>query len=176
MSETKAPTPPLSTLLAILLWAAACSSTEKVSRSASTEEAGGAVASHGGAASSSIPWTDAFTKPAVLIAADVRIEGPKGLMDHIATVSDPEELERTEKTVPEGFLQEVSVKPAAAGAEIKAQLDRLAIVATRRLVILERPGLVDVIVVAQGDVYWASQGSGEEKRGESLRFVGTIAR
>jgi hypothetical protein len=122
-----------------------------------------------------VPWTDAFMKPAVLIAAEIRIEGPKGLFRHLATVSNAEELDRMEKTLPEGFLQETVVKAEAAGAEIKAQLDRLAIVATRRLSVLERPGQVDVVVVASGEAYWAG-GEGNEKRGERLRFDGKIAR
>ena len=124
------------------------------------------------------PWTDAFERPAVLVAEEVRVEGPVGLLHHLATVSDPEEFERTEKTVPEGFLQEVAVKPDTPGAEIRAQLDGLAIVAFRRLTALERPGEVDVVVVARGEAYWAGgeKGSEVEKRGDILRFQGKIVR
>ena len=121
------------------------------------------------------PWTKDFEVAAVLLAADVRIEGPRGLIQHVATVSDPESLARAEKTLPEGFLQETTVKPEAPGAEIRAQLDRLSIVATHRLTILERPGPVDVVVVATGDAYWSSGGQAE-KRGDTLRFQGKIAR
>ena len=60
-----------------------------------------------------MPWTDAFQKPAVLIANEVRIEGPRGLLQHVATMSDPSELDRKEETRPEGFLQEIVVRPAA---------------------------------------------------------------
>ena len=122
-----------------------------------------------------LPWTDAFENAAVLLAAEVRIEGPVGLLRHVATVSDPGEFDRVEKTVSEGFLQEVVVKPDAAGAEIRAQLDKLSIVATHRLSVLERPGPVDVLVVARGDAYWA-QGAGNERRGDILRLDGKIAR
>ena len=122
-----------------------------------------------------VPWTDSFLQPAVLLAADVRIEGPVGLIRHCATVSNPEELQRVEKTIPEGFLQEIVVRPDAPGAEIRGQLDQLAIVATQRLTILERPGPVDVLVVANGDVYWV-RGKEPEKRGASLRLEGKIAR
>lgn len=122
-----------------------------------------------------VPWTDAFQEPAVLLAADVRIEGPQGLLRHVATISDPEEFDRVERTLPEGFLQEIVVKPDALGAEIRAQLDQLAIVATHRLSVLERPGPVDVVVLANGDAYWA-RGPETEKRGDSLRLEGIIAR
>lgn len=122
-----------------------------------------------------LPWTEDFQKPAVLVAQEVRIEGPRGLLQHVATISDPSELDRVEKTVPEGFLQEIVVKPDAVGAEIKAQLDQLAIVATRRLYVLERPGPVGVLVLARGDAYYAL-GKETEKRGETLRLEGKIAR
>jgi len=122
-----------------------------------------------------VPWTKEFETPAVLLAAEVRIEGPQGLLRHVATVSDPDEFDRVEKTVNEGFLQEVVVKSDAAGAEIRAQLDQLAIVATHRLSVLERPGPVDVLVIARGDAYWA-QGKEKERRGDILRIEGKIAR
>jgi len=122
-----------------------------------------------------VPWTESFLEPAVLLAADIRIEGPRGLLRHIATISNPEELDRIEKTLPEGFLQHVVVKPDVPGAEIRAQLDQLAIVATHSLYVLERPGPVDVVVLANGNAYWAS-GKENERRGASLRLEGKIAR
>jgi len=122
-----------------------------------------------------LPWTDAFRQPAVLIAGEVRIEGPRGLLQHVATIANATELDRVEKTIPEGFLQEIVVKPEAAGAEIRAQLDQLAIVATHRLRVLERPGPVDVVVIANGDAYYA-RGKEAEQRGGILRFEGKIAR
>jgi hypothetical protein len=120
------------------------------------------------------PWTDAFSVSTALLAAEVRIEGPPGLISHFASVSDPEELSRIEKTVPEGFLQVISVKPEARGAKITAQLDRLAIVALERLTILERPGGTTVVVLAKGDAYWENPKTGEVKRGDTLRFDGKI--
>jgi hypothetical protein len=124
-----------------------------------------------------LPWTKDFQQPAVLIARDVRIEGPRGLLQHVATMSDPSELERREQARPEGFLQEIVVRPESQqlGAEIRAQLDQLSIVATQRLSVLERPGPVDVLVIATGEAYWA-RGKEPEKRGEILRFEGKIAR
>lgn len=129
-----------------------------------------------------MPWTKDFQQPAVLLAREVRIEGPRGLLQHVATISDPSEFNRTEKTIPEGFLQEIVVKPELAraqlegeGAEIRAQIDQLAIVATHRLYVLERPGPVDVVVLASGDVYYA-RGKETEQRGATLRLEGKIAR
>lgn len=122
------------------------------------------------------PWTPEFEKKCVLIATDVRIEGPVGLLDHVVTRSDPGFHERSEKTIPAGFLQQIALKDGVGEQEIKAWLDRLEIVATRRLTVLERPGPVDVVVLAAGDALWVDAESKEEKRGESLRFVGKIER
>jgi hypothetical protein len=180
MFKTTKPTPALTTVLILILGSAACASPHKNGPSARAPASGGTDARGLDAASIAspvaLPWTDAFAEPAALLAAEVRIEGPAGLIAHVATVSDPEELERTEKTVPEGFLQVLSVKPEARGAEIKAQLDRLAIVALERLIILERPGPTAVVVLAKGDVYYAKLQTGEEKRSETLRLDGKIAR
>ena len=122
------------------------------------------------------PWTADFEKKCVLIATDVRVEGPVGLLDHIVTRSDPAFHERSEKTIPAGFLQQIALKDGVGELEIKAWLDRLEIVATRRLTVLERPGTLEVLVLAAGDAYWVDNESKEEKRAESLRFVGKIAR
>lgn len=121
-------------------------------------------------------WTAAFLGKAVLTAAEVRIEGPKGLLDHVATRSDPEYHLRVEKTIPAGFLQEITTRPGTGDVEIRAQLDQLVIAATRRLVVLERPGPVDVVVIAAGDAFWKSGETQAEKRGETLRFEGPIGR
>lgn len=156
-------------LAPIVLLAAGCSSPDREPEGAEPEK------SAEERLLAPLPWTEAFLEPAVLLAADVRIEGPRGLLRHIATVTNPEEFDRVEKTLPEGFLQEIVVKPDALGAEIRAQLDQLAIVATHRLTVLERPGPVDVLVIANGDAYWA-RGKDAEKRGEGLRLEGKIAR
>jgi len=166
----------LSTVL--LLGAAACGSTGGKSGGAHGTGRDESAATNASATPSpeTLPWTDAFSKSTVLLAEQVRIEGPQGLISHIASISVPEELDRTEKATPEGFLQVISVKPEAHGAEIKAQLDRLAIVALDRLTILEKVGATSVVVMAKGDAYWADTQSKEEKRGDTLRFEGKIAR
>ncbi|MFN0008465.1 MAG: hypothetical protein ACKVXR_11210 [Planctomycetota bacterium] len=153
---------------------AACTSTDRPAPSPAEGAPAKTVEERG---LQNLPWTDAFRQPAVLIATEVRIEGPRGLLQHVATISDPSEFQRVEKTTAEGFLQEIVVKPELeeGGAQIRAQLDQLAIVATHRLHVLERPGPVDVVVVARGDAYWA-RGQETEQRGETLRLEGKIAR
>ncbi|SRR5260221_14083625 len=162
----------------LILGGVACSTPHEKARSANTTApSAGATAGPASAASpasAAAPWTDAFSVSTALLAAEVRIEGPPGLISHVASVSDPEELDRKEKTTPEGFLQVISVKPEARGARITAQLDRLAIVALERLTILERPGATTVVVTAKGDVYWENPKTGEVKRGDTLRFDGKI--
>ena len=123
-----------------------------------------------------LPWTDAFQKSAVLLANEVRVEGPQGLIAHIATVSNPELLDRVEKATPEGFLQVVRLKEGVHGVEIKAQLDRLTIVALERLSVLEHPGATSVVVDAKGEVFWQDLESKSEKRGEALRLEGKVPR
>ena len=123
------------------------------------------------------PWTAEFVAPALLIASEVRVEGPVGLLEHVATRADPEFHERVEKTTPEGFRQQITLKPGVGEAEIQGHLDALRIVATRRLVVLERPGAQgEVRVSASGDAYWREDASGKERRGPALGFVGKIER
>jgi hypothetical protein len=158
--------------------AGACSTPKQTQHPASAAASGAGPSSDPSKASNPKleppPWTEAFSESTALLAAEVRIEGPPGLISHVASVSDPEELSRTEKTVPEGFLQVIEVKPEARGAKIAAQLDRLAIVALQRLIILERPGGTTVIVMAKGEVYWENPKTGEVKRGETLRLDGKV--
>lgn len=121
------------------------------------------------------PWTDAFDEPAVLVARVVTIEGPIGLLEHSA-ITQGAETEYAVQTIPEGLLQEALVKaddPVAPG--IRAQLDGLQIMALKRIRILQRPGDVDITVVAQGEAYW-KQATGAEQRGDRLSFVGQVER
>jgi hypothetical protein len=124
----------------------------------------------------SAPWTSEFNKPAMLVADDIQVEGPRGLLEHIAVRVIPENHDQVQKTIPAGFLQQVTVKAGATDGEIKAQLDNLSIVATRRLSVLERPGNVDVVVQARGEAFWKDLGTKQEKRSEAMRFQGTIPR
>lgn len=178
-SASPFPRPTNGPLLAGLLFAIAGCSTPK-SKPPPAEPARGGAASGQPAPVSPpkyepAPWTDAFNQSSALLAAEVNIEGPPGLISHVASVSDPEELDRTEKVVPEGFLQVISVKAGSPTAHIKAQLDRLAIVALEKLTILERPLGTAVIVSAKGEVYWENSTTHDVKRGETLRFEGKVA-
>lgn len=118
------------------------------------------------------PWTSTFQSAALLIADEIRIEGPKGLLNHIATRIEPDHHTYAATTLPEGFQQSFEPRNLAAGIDIRAYLDGLEVVALKRLVLLERPGDVQVIVEAVGDAFWRESSSGNEKRGSALRFVG----
>lgn len=122
------------------------------------------------------PWTAAFLDEAVLVAREVRIEGPPGLLEHVAVRQEPPYTVVSVRTTPEGLLQEVALADDAPDTEIRAQLDNLAIAAERRLIVLERPGPVPVVVDATGDVYHARRDGSGERRGETLRLVGDPAR
>lgn len=121
-------------------------------------------------------WTDRFQQRALLVADDVRIEGPDGLLDHVASSIDPETLTRTEKLTPDGFLTTIEHKTGAPPVEIKVQLDRTEIVALRRVTLLERPGPVDVVLTASGDVLWTDLTTKQESRPPQLRIEGKVAR
>lgn len=117
------------------------------------------------------PWTRAFEREAVLVADEIRIEGPEDLLTHVAIVQDPEAVQYETKTVTEGLQQELVVKPGAFG-QIRAQLDGWSLAATRRMVILQRPGEVPVVVRAAGNVLWARTDGSEERRESRLEFRG----
>lgn len=120
------------------------------------------------------PWTDAFLKPAVLVAQEVRIEGPEGLIDHVVTPADLQRLEIKVETVEAGLLQTLTVRDGFPEAEIRAQIDNLSIVALKRLTVLERVAHVDVTVHAAGDAYWKETQSKVERRGPVVTLVGPI--
>jgi len=120
------------------------------------------------------PWTKRFLEPGVLVADEIRIEGPAPLIEHVVTRPEPEVHDFQVQTIPAGFQQTITVRTP--GAEIRAQVDQLAISALRRLVILERPGQVDVLVIAAGDVYWKDGPKADPQRSQSLRIEGPIPR
>jgi hypothetical protein len=126
------------------------------------------------AAAKAKPWTDRFLAPGVLVADEVRIEGPKPLLEHVVTRPEAGAHETRLQTIPAGLEQTIVVR--SPGADIRGQIDQLAISALRRVVILERPGAGDVLVTAIGDVYWKDGQTGKETRAQSLRIEGPIAR
>ena len=118
------------------------------------------------------PWTETFRSPAMLIADEIRVEGPKGLIDHLATRVEPDHHTYTAETLPEGFCQTIELRRQDSGVEIRAYLDACELVALGKLIILERPGEVEVVVLATGDAYWRDSTTGAERRGPTLTFRG----
>jgi hypothetical protein len=176
MTQNLVPVVPVSVALALLL-VAGCTSEHPTSHDESTsapQAAGPAEARP--MPEGMLPWTDAFQKNAVLLANEIRVEGPQGLIAHIATVSNSEQLDRVEKATPDGFLQVIRPREGIHGVEIKAQLDRLTIVATERLSVLEHPGAKTVVVDAKGEVFWQDLETKTEKRGPTLRLEGQVPR
>ena len=124
------------------------------------------------------PWTEAFTHGALLVADRVVIEGPRGLMDHVALRQDATNLDYSADTLPEGFRQVLKRKDPSAFVEIVAGLDNWKIVALDSVMGLERPGDVEVRIVAAGRVSWhntdarGSRSGETEQRGDRLVFSG----
>jgi hypothetical protein len=120
-------------------------------------------------------WTQTFLDDTVLSAADVRIEGPPGLREHVVVVQDPDNHSFEVHTTADGLLTEARIKPDGLGNAIHAQLDKLVIAADRSIVVLERPGHVRVTVDASGDVYFCRVQTRDEQRSPTLRIVGAPA-
>ena len=121
-----------------------------------------------------LPWTATFQSPAILVADEIRIEGPTGLREHFAARSEPDNHTYVTKAVPEGLRQVFEPLPGKLGLEVRGYLDALEIVAFKRLTLLERPGDVDLVIHALGDAFWRDGASGAEKRGSTLSFVGKL--
>jgi hypothetical protein len=128
----------------------------------------------GVAAAVPAPWPDTFLEQAVLMAEVVRIEGPPGLREHLAVVQDNVHHAHEVETTQKGLLQQTVVRAGLEEpAPIRCQLDNVTIVAMRKLVVLERPALVPVSIVAEGEAFFKRTDSEEEQRGPVLRIVGT---
>ncbi len=123
-----------------------------------------------------VAWRTAFDEVAVMIADVVHIEGPKGLVDHIATRPVAGHHVQNLETFPKGFLHTIVALEPGVSLEIQAALDQLQIAALRQLTILERPGDLPVTVSATGNVFYQRSGEAEAQRGPSLKLVGPIPR
>jgi len=119
------------------------------------------------------PWTDEFHRRAALLANRVQIEGPSGLLEHVAAIVDSRVHSNKVRTTSDGLLQEVRVLTPDSDP-IGAQLDGWQIMALQELTILERIDGSDVVIVASGDAFWKDPATGEEKREPVLRFTATI--
>lgn len=124
------------------------------------------------------PWTRDFETEAVLVAREVRIEGPSGLLDHVAMMQDPIDWTVNVRTAPEGLVQEARVRPESANIDaagrplLRVHLDNLTVAVSHLAVVLERPTHdADVVVRASGEVLYHDV-TGSEHRGEDLTLVG----
>ena len=117
------------------------------------------------------PWTERFATPAVLIADRVHIEGPSGLLEHLAVLADDELFETSVRSTAEGLVQTVRPRPAAqsSGVTVRAHLDAWQLVAFRELTSVERTQDVPIRIVAEGDVTWRDR-DGQERTGPSLEI------
>lgn len=119
-------------------------------------------------------WPKRFREPAILVADEITIEGPPGLLNHVATEQNPEAVDYEVTTTPNGLLQSAVVRQNANRGNVQAQLDGWTLVATRRMQVLERPGRGPVRVLSKGNAYWHPQNGefGQIQRGAKLEFVG----
>ena len=125
-------------------------------------------------------WTDAFEPEAVLVAEDVWIEGPPGLLQHVVVAQNARDFDQVVRMTPEGFFQQSQVKPELAGgaatawSPLRAQLDNLIIAPSHRIRVLERFEPTDVIVRARGRVVWKRTDGSGEQRGDRVELVGQL--
>ena len=122
------------------------------------------------------PWTRQFAEAAVLTARSVEIVGPKGLIEHLVVTQDAENHTHSVTAVRQGLRIQAGQKPGGDGSPIIAQLDNLRIAADASLVALESVSAEQVVISADGDVYWFVVATGAEKRAASLRIVGEAPR
>lgn len=118
------------------------------------------------------PWTGAFSETAVMLAGTIYVEGPRGLLEHVAARVDDAYFQRATETTDQGFLQTI-VRPSESVPEIRVRLDRWTMAAVSRVVILERFDECPVTVVATGDAIWRDV-DGTISRSARLEFVGHI--
>ncbi|HPF14700.1 MAG: hypothetical protein H6830_01540 [Planctomycetes bacterium] len=116
------------------------------------------------------PWTDAFSKKCVLLARDIVVEGPPGMLVHSALTSDATRYVVKNKTTERGFEQLAVARPDV-GREVRCQLDQWVLAAENSVLVIERPGPCPVRVIATGAAVWRDM-DGNEQRDETLEFLG----
>jgi hypothetical protein len=116
------------------------------------------------------PWTTEFQAKSILIANEISIEGPPGLIDHVAIKQLPEQ-KYSAKTTADGFLQEIAIDENAANP-IWIQLDNLAINAVVRARVLERVTDGPVLIRARGRVTWKNLDTGAQQESEAFELTG----
>jgi len=141
---------------------------------ACTSPDGGGSSAGSSAEKNAATWTSEFQVSAILIAEEISIEGPPGLIDHVAYKQMPEQ-KYAAKTTAEGFLQEVTGTEANEEA-IWIHLDNLTMNAVRRGRWLERVSDGPVRVTGRGRAYWKNLETGQEKRAETIELLGPRAK
>ena len=119
-----------------------------------------------------LPWTEDFEASALLLADEIVIEGPPGLIGHVAVRQNPQWFDYEIKTVAEGLLQVTTPKLGGPGEPVAAQLDGLKLFAVVRLRILERPNEIPVTVHARGEALWQDEQSGAQRRENEIVLTG----
>ncbi len=129
------------------------------------------------------PWTKAFDQGAILMGNTIRMQGPPGMSSRAALTLNDEYFVLTQKRVPEGFLQVLTLRPEilqriangtldpTLSPELRCQLGRWTLVALNRIEVLERRAPCDVLVVAEGSAFWQDVNSNEQRE-ERLEFRG----
>lgn len=118
------------------------------------------------------PWTGRFQNESVLLADEIHIEGPKGLLEHVVSVQDPARVEYVVKTTPSGLRQTTRLREDGQPAQIDAQIDAWRLVAFRRLVVLEKPGDVPVRLRGVGRAIHRDGDTGARTEQNVLEYVG----
>lgn len=119
------------------------------------------------------PWTTRFAAKAALVADEVTIEGPPGLLNHVVVQQNEEFFVHETRATPDGLVLSTTIKPDAEGAPpIRVRLDAWTIDALSRVRVLERPGEGPVVVQLAGDAWYRELDTGSEERSAVLRYVG----
>jgi hypothetical protein len=115
-------------------------------------------------------WPDRFRAAQVLSAAEVVIEGPHSLLEHVFVAQQADNHDYSVRGTDEGLVIEARVRADGPGEPIRAQLDELALAVDRSIVVIERRALVPLTVTASGDVYYREVASESETRAPTLRI------
>ncbi len=129
------------------------------------------------------PWTKAFDQGAVLMGNTVRVQGPPGMSSRAALTLNDEFFVLTQKRLPEGFLQVLTLRPeileriangtldSTMSPKLRCQVGRWTLAAQSRIEVFERRVPCDVVIVAEGSAFWKDL-SGNEQHEERLEFRG----
>jgi hypothetical protein len=112
----------------------------------------------------------------VLIADEIEIAGPRGLLEHLVLRQEPEYADYAAKTTERGLEQTLARRRDAPEVELRGQLDAWVLVAAERIHAVERPGERAVLLRARGNAVWRPVSGEGERRGPLLEFRGDASR